>query len=88
MIHEILRAEGYSYVVEIEGRGLCGIMRQLFTVGLFYGLDLYSYGGRYCYPTLADAVEGLLNWDGQGDPPGNWIKHKGKFEYSNPNKEN
>lgn len=78
--------QGYMPLREVEGRGLCGIRRMLYTVGLFYGLTNDSYEGRYCYETFAEAVIGLFTWDGKSDPDGDWIKHKGQIgEYSNPN---
>lgn len=80
-----LNHEGYTDIVDLPNRGFCGIFRFIFTVGLCYGLNEYAYKGRYCFESMADAREALRDWDGEGDPPGNWIKHKGKVEYSNPN---
>lgn len=68
---------GYDNLVIVPGRGVCGILRMAFTTGLFIGLDYLGYYGRYCYHTKAEAVEALKNWDGQGDPGGEWIKYKG-----------
>lgn len=68
----------------IPGRGIVGLMRFVFTIGLVYGIDEDFYEGRYCFHTLADAREALNSWDGVGDPPGQWIKHKGRIEYRNP----
>ncbi len=80
-----LAKNGYSFIVRIPGRGVCAIARQIHTVGLFYGMEKDYYQGRYCYETLAEALQALVTWDGAGDPPGDWIKHKGIIEYSNPN---
>lgn len=81
-----LRTQGYLFFREIEGRGLCGVCRMVFTVGLFYGLENDSYEGRYCYETFAEAVVALATWDGKADPDDYWIKHKGGIgEYPNPN---
>jgi hypothetical protein len=75
----------YDHTREISGRGWCGLSRQIFTVGIVYGIDSSGYVGRYCFPSYADAKEALENWDGAGDPSGNWIKHKGGTgEYRNP----
>lgn len=76
--------QGYFNLKEIEGRGLCGLFRFIFTTGLRYGLNISSYEGRFCFPHLNDAKEALSDWDGVDDPPGYWIKHKGKTEHSNP----
>lgn len=31
---------------------------------------------RWCYPTRREAKAALDAWDGNGDPPGRWIKRK------------
>ena len=84
-IKEFLENEGYLFVRETKGRGLCGIRRFIFTTGLCYGLDETGYEGRYCYTNTLDALEALTLWSGEGDPADHeWIKHKGKGgEYSN-----
>jgi len=85
---ERLESEGYMHLREVEGRGICGLMKFIFTVGLVYGIDQIGYKGRWCYPNekAADAVYAFGIWDGKSDPMGCWIKHKGHIEYSNPNK--
>lgn len=96
-LHNALRlvaeSEGYKECRFVPGRGLCGLSRRLYTVGLFHGLNfnpLYDpYAGRYCYPTYAAASAALASWDGKTDPPDeDWIKHKGRSEYSNPKNQN
>lgn len=84
-LRTILESNGYFNLKEIEGRGVCGLLRFMFTVGLCYGLSENEYNGRYCYSNLSDAKEALDNWDGVGDPKDVlWIKHKGiAGEYSN-----
>jgi hypothetical protein len=70
---------------EVPGRGLCGLSRMLYTVGLIVDLQELNYKGRYCFPDLRSARDGLQEWKGKGDPPGPWIKHKGEGgEYGNP----
>lgn len=89
LIHK-LQEEGYKqFRVGIQGRGLVGLRRFLFTTGLCYGLTEESLEGRYCYENYADALKAMNEWDGIGDPKDDlWIKHKGLAgEYSNPNKE-
>lgn len=83
-LENILKRNGYVFPREVEGRGVCALQRFIFTTGLCYGLNEESYEGRYCFESGMDAKEALGKWDGVGDPPGNWIKHKGKIEYSNP----
>lgn len=84
---KFLYSQGYFDLKEISGRGLCGLSRFAFTIGLSYGLDEIGRQGRYCFDNLQDARFSLENWYGIKDPPGNWIKHKGKTEYANPNTE-
>ena len=50
----------------------------LFTVGLIVNLGPYDYERRYCYQYRTDALEDLKNWNGEGHPPGPWIKMKGR----------
>lgn len=75
---------GYFDLKEIEDRGICGLLRMAFTIGLFYSIDEVGYVGRYCYPNLREAKDAINEWDGKKDPPGPWIKHKGSIEYRNP----
>jgi hypothetical protein len=85
LLVELLK-NGYIHLIYVSGRGICGIQRMAFTVGLFYGLGEFDYRGRYCFESISDAVVALFTWDGAGDPAGDWIKHKGEGgEYSNPN---
>lgn len=86
-LQEFLLTQDYFDLKEIPGRGLCGLHRMAYTVGLFYNLTKWDYKGRYCFHNLAEAKEALNTWTGVDDPLGNWIKHKGEREYSNPNYE-
>lgn len=69
---------GYIELKVIPGRGICGVSPFIFTVAVVYGIDEYSYEGRWCYATKAEALSGLREWDGVGDPSGEWIKYKGR----------
>lgn len=73
-----LQQEGYTELREIEGQGLCGLYRFLFTTGLVTGIEAHRYRGRYCYKEHADARNAIVHWDGKNDPSGPWIKYKGK----------
>jgi len=78
--------EGYFEIREIEGLGICSLMTFVFTTGLVIGMDDIGYRGRYCFSSKEEASKSLKEWDGVGDPPGNWIKYKGYGgERSNPN---
>lgn len=65
---------------EIPGLGLCAVQRFIYTTGLLTNLSFngisYNYDARYCYPNATDALVDLQEWDGKGDPPGDWIKEK------------
>lgn len=82
----VLVENNYRNLREINGRGACGLLRMAYTVGLFYGLNKEYYEGRYCFETWAEAEKSLNEWDGNGEPSGDWIKHKGVVgEWANPN---
>ena len=83
---EYLDSQGYTHIKEIPGRGLCGFRDFMFTIGVCHDLDEDGFGGRWCYPRsrMVDALIVLDIWDGEGDPPGPWVKYKGSVEYSNP----
>lgn len=72
----ILNREGYVRCVRLPTGVVAGIHEQLFTAGLFVGLTETGYSRRYCYETKQEAAKALDAWDGQGDPPGPWIKEK------------
>ena len=67
-----------------------GIIKMLFTWDLCHNINPNSmcqfYDYRYMYATEMEAVEALVHWDGNGHPPGNWIKRKGNGpDLDNPN---
>lgn len=41
----------------------------------FAGVDC-GYRRRFCYAPGGDALRAAVKWDGEGDPPGPWIKEK------------
>lgn len=85
---EELKAQGYYNIRVVPGRGLCGLMQFLFTIGLCEELTPIGYSGRYCYPKekILESVIAIETWDGQSDPVGSWIKYKGsKGERHNDN---
>ena len=81
---------GFHYVKQVDNRLEIGVIKMLFTWDLCYNInpnsmsDIYEY--RYMYETEGEAVMACVLWDGEGHPPGNWIKRKGIHpEISNPN---
>lgn len=94
---DYLKTEGYDYIYNIQGKGICGIYRFAFTWGLVVGMTEAGYKGRYCYSDVKDALNALIVWITQsekqqtvvGDPDDeHWIKYKGNTEYHNPKNKN
>ena len=74
---QFLETEGYYEIRNIDGQGLCGLRKFAFTTGLIIGIEQLTYVGRYCFSSEQDALNALNDWNGTGDPSGNWIKYKG-----------
>jgi len=72
-----LRGQGYQSVKTLPDGRVIGVLPQFVTVGLFVGLDADGYSSRYCYEHSLHALVAAKTWDGVGDPPGPWVKHKG-----------
>lgn len=53
------------------------VQKFIFTYGLLTKVEEYGYSGRYCYENFSEAAAACATWNGEGDPPGNWIKYKG-----------
>lgn len=79
-----LRENGFLLTRRLPTGEVAGIVRFVFTFGLCVGCDRYGYRTRFCYPEPGSAVVALLTWNGEGDPPGPWIKEKGRVERENP----
>ncbi len=71
------QALGYE-MVRPTPRGLAGLQRYLYTVAIVVGIDEAGYVGRYCFPSFMSALVAFDEWSGDGDPPGPWIKYKGR----------
>jgi hypothetical protein len=67
---------GYSPARLLSTGEWAGIMNMLYTTGLFIGITPIGYRTRFCFPTRKQAEEALNQWDGNGFPPGFWIKQK------------
>jgi len=70
--------EGYVMLKELPGRGICALQKFLFTVAIVWGINTTGYRGRWCYGSYMEAAVAFSEWDGNGDPPRNWIKYKGE----------
>lgn len=73
---QLAKSLGYMAARSCGRQGLCGVRPYLFTGALVVGIDPIMHRGRYCYGTMAEAIAALNAWDGEGDPPGAWIKFK------------
>jgi hypothetical protein len=78
-------AIGYDDARTLPNGETLAVHRMIYTVGLFIGLHLHGFRTRFCYPDMGSALKALRTWDGEGDPPGPWIKEKGAVERLNPN---
>lgn len=59
---------GYGRVCVITDRGVCGVFRFMYTVGVCFGIDETGYEGRYCFDTAQNAMLFLEFWDGRTAP--------------------
>ena len=67
----------YFYTRQLDSGVWIGVRKMLVTWALIVGIDAQgNYRSRYCYEQYHDAVEALQTWDGDGDPPGPWLKQK------------
>lgn len=66
--------DGCSYYRAFPNGRDAMIMRMAFTHAIIADLSSGYYGDRWCYHTLADALQALYAWDGEGEPTG-WHRH-------------
>lgn len=72
----LTRDTDYLGLAMHNGR-MFGLMDMLLTTAILVNIDNEgNYERRYCYERREDAVLAFLEWDGEGDPPGPWIKEK------------
>lgn len=88
-LRDYLISEGYTDLRLVGTRGICGIHRMAYTVGLFEGLDWHGYEGRWCFESMGEAKAALGALNDIDEPTGEWIKYKGRrFEFPNPLRNN
>lgn len=73
---ERLEELGYKFPRQLASGEWIALCPFIFTWGLVKGLDDIGYKERWCYGNINDALKAVANWDGEGDPPGNWIVNK------------
>lgn len=81
-----LAEQGYSFVRKLPTGEWAGLQRMVFTTGLFIGLDEFGWRTRFCFEDSGQAMAALAVWNGEGFPPGYWIKQKPE-EVMNPLRE-
>ena len=73
---ELLAREGYRNLKKMPNGEWAGIQNMLFTTALVIGLDEIGCRTRFCFETAEAAEVSLAEWEGEGFPPGWWIKQK------------
>jgi len=85
-LKQFLEENGYFNIRTLSDGRIIANLKFVFTTAIVVGIDESGYYGRYCYGDHNEPVDIIHNWDGIGDPPGNWIKYKGyPEERLNPN---
>lgn len=67
---------GYAVGKRLVSGEWLAVQKMIATAGLFVVTDNIGYRTRYCYEHMHEAVLACMEWNGVGDPPGNWIKEK------------
>ena len=75
--HEYLKAQGYSHVRQMKNGKWIALHNNIYTIGLCVDLGEFGYAYRYCYASLPDVMDAFNEYEGEGDPRGQWIKVKG-----------
>lgn len=73
--------QGYFCVLKLPTGEWAGVYNFLYTWGLCVGLAHFpAYRTRFCYPksefSRDQVCDFLRQWDGEGMPPGLWLKQK------------
>lgn len=75
-LRKYLEKDGYIGLRRLPTGELAAVKQMMFTYGLVVGIDKISWRTRFCYERALDALTALDTWDGQGWPPGYWLKQK------------
>lgn len=63
-----LLENGYFALREIEGVGVCGLVRMCYSVGVCVNIDWMAYETRFCFSSLLEALAFYDSWDGKEIP--------------------
>lgn len=66
---KLLESDGYFDLRHIEGVGICGLFRYMFTIGVLINITLERpYEVRFCFRDLLSARSFFNEWDGDTIP--------------------
>ncbi len=65
----------YTFMRVLPDGRICGVHRLMFHWTVHIGLDHVGYEDRYCFLTEEMALKSLIEWNGEGDMPGDWHRH-------------
>lgn len=69
----------YHFARTLPTGEIAAIQKMIFTTAIVIGLDDTGYRTRFCYDgpdQEVNAILALAEWDGEGWPPGYWLKQK------------
>jgi len=64
---------GISHLRVLPTGEVAGLKRFLFTHAIIAGITPTGYSRRYCFQEYSEALGSLLQWSGDGDPPGKYV---------------
>jgi hypothetical protein len=76
LTREQIIAFGYDYARQLPNGTWIALTQSLFTLDLCEGLDETGWRQKWMYEDRAAALTDFATWNGEGDPPGLWTKHK------------
>ena len=69
-------ANGYTNYTRFANGRDAAITRMIFTHAILADLTKWGYGDRWCFSSLAKAVQALDDWNGEeGTEPQGWHRH-------------
>lgn len=83
-VYKTAKDEGYLALKTLDTGEFAAVVPQLFTFALIV-FDEHTIRKRWCFERKDEAFMSIEEWEGVGDPPGNWIKQKLPVERMNPN---
>ena len=78
---DFLKQAGYSLPWQTPNGRWLALIQMIYTTGLVLieDGDIVGWRCRWCYESTGEAFAAWLAWDGEGDdPPGDWVKQKGR----------